>query len=291
MRLGATLVCDVGAFDGTHAKRFQRAGLRVIAFEANPHCFAALASDPSIDAAGIHLVNAAAWNKNETVRFHVVTSVDKWRGSPRTSIGSVLERVSGYGLETYESVAVAAVRLDGMLAAEAGPIALWIDVEGAGYEVIEGIADLRERVCSINIEIETQSFWQQQRLGADVVVALRELGFTPIARDPAAICSSTSCSSTTAGCARRVSRSAPVSPKRSRAQPRAHCSDVCVACCAAGERGPGLRRATALSPTESSCYLSSTSRFRRRRSCAPKQRSSTYPVRGSPRRRTSGRGC
>ena len=56
VRLGATLVCDVGAFDGTHAKRFQRAGLRVIAFEANPHCFAALASDPSIDAAGIHLV-------------------------------------------------------------------------------------------------------------------------------------------------------------------------------------------------------------------------------------------
>ena len=184
VRLGATLVCDVGAFDGTHAKRFQRAGLRVIAFEANPHCFAALASDPSIDAAGIHLVNAAAWNKDETVRFHVVTSADKWRGSPRTSIGSVLERVPGYGLETYESVAVAAVRLDGVLAAEAGPIALWIDVEGAGYEVIEGIAGLRERVCAINLEIETQSFWQQQRLGADVVAALRELGFTPIARGP-----------------------------------------------------------------------------------------------------------
>ena len=36
----------------------------------------------------------------------------------------------------------------------------------------------------INLEIETQSFWQQQRLGADVVAALRELGFTPIARGP-----------------------------------------------------------------------------------------------------------
>ena len=96
----------------------------------------------------------------------------------------MLERVPGYGLETYESVAVAAVRLDGVLAAETGPLALWIDVEGAGYEVIEGIAGLRERICVINLEIETQSFWQQQRLGADVVAALRELGFTPIARGP-----------------------------------------------------------------------------------------------------------
>ena len=183
-RLGATLVCDVGAFDGTHAKRFRRAGLRVIAFEANPHCFAALAGDPSIGAPGIRLVNAAAWNKNETVRFHVVTSAAKWRGSPRTSIGSVLERVPGYGLETYESVAVAAVRLDDALAAESGPLALWIDVEGAGYEVVEGIAGLRDRICVINLEIETQSFWQQQRLGPDVVAALRELGFTPIARGP-----------------------------------------------------------------------------------------------------------
>ena len=90
-----------------------------------------------------------------------------------------------------------------MLAAEAGPIALWIDVEGAGFEVIEGIAGLRERVCAINLEIETQSFWQQQRLGADVVAALRELGSRPSHAAPAATCSSTSCSSTTAGCARR----------------------------------------------------------------------------------------
>ena len=184
VRLGAALVCDVGAFDGAHAKRFRRAGLRVMAFEANPHCFAALASDRSINAAGIRLVNAAAWNKNETVRFHVVTSADKWRGSPRTSIGSVLERVPGYGLETREAVAATGVRLDGVLAAEAGPIALWIDVEGAGYEVIEGIAGIRDRVCVINIEIETQSYWQQQRLGTDVVAALRELQFTPIARGP-----------------------------------------------------------------------------------------------------------
>ena len=184
VRLDAALVCDVGAFDGAHAKRFARAGMRVMAFEANPHCFAALAADLSINTAGIRLVNAAAWNRNETVRFHVVTSADKWRGSPRTSIGSVLERVPGYGLTTHEAVAVAGTRLDGMLAAEAGPIALWIDVEGAGYEVVEGIAGIRDRVCVINIEIETQSFWQQQRLGADVVAALRELRFTPIARGP-----------------------------------------------------------------------------------------------------------
>jgi FkbM family methyltransferase len=182
VRLGAALVCDVGAFDGRHAKLFRSAGLRVVAFEANPHCFAALAGDPSIESAGIRLVNAAVWNREGTVVFHVVTSADKWRSSPRTSIGSVLERVPGYGLETYESVTVKAVRLDRALAGEPGPIALWVDVEGAGYEVMEGIAGIRERVAIVNIEIETRRFWQEQRLGTDLIAAVRELGFTPIGR-------------------------------------------------------------------------------------------------------------
>lgn len=181
-RLGAAVVCDVGAFDGKHSKRFAKAGLRVVAFEANPHCFAALAADAAIDSAGIRLVNAAAWNNNETVRFHVVTAAEKWRGSPRTSIGSVLERVPGYGLEIFEEIAVAGMRLDGALAAERGPIALWIDVEGAGYEVVEGMAGIRDRVCAINLEIETQAFWKGQRLSTDVVAALRAAGFTPVAR-------------------------------------------------------------------------------------------------------------
>jgi FkbM family methyltransferase len=184
VHLGAALVCDVGSFDGTQAKRFRRTGLRVIAFEPNPHCIAALARDPSIATLGVRLVNAAAWNRNETVRFHVVTSTEKWRGSPRTSIGSVLERIPGWGLETYESVEVPAVRLDSVLAAEPGPMALWIDVEGAGQEVVEGIAGIRERVCIVNIEIETQAFWQRQRLGANVIDSLRGLGFTPIGRGP-----------------------------------------------------------------------------------------------------------
>lgn len=182
-RQGA-LVCDVGAFDGKHAKRFRSAGLRVIAFEANPHCFAALAADRAIHSAGIRLVNAAAWNKNETVRFNVVTSADKWRGSPRTSIGSVLERVPGYDLETREQVAVEGLRLDGILAAEPSAIALWIDVEGAGFEVVEGIAGIADRVGVINIEVETQQFWQNQRLGTAVIDVLRALGFTAIARGP-----------------------------------------------------------------------------------------------------------
>jgi FkbM family methyltransferase len=181
-RLRVALVCDVGAFDGKHAKRFRAGELRVMAFEANPHCFAALANDPAIKAAGIELVHAAAWNETGTIRFNVVTSADKWRGSPRTSIGSVLERTPGHGLETYESVTVEAVRLDRCLAGEPGPIALWVDVEGAGYEVVEGIAGIRERVSIINIEVETQRFWQRQRLGTDIVRALREFGFIPIGR-------------------------------------------------------------------------------------------------------------
>jgi hypothetical protein len=85
-------------------------------------------------------------------------------------------------------VRVRAVRLDSfltdVLAGPARTIALWIDVEGAAYEVLEGIDGIRDRVCLVHVEVETRAFWQGQRLWPEIDVLMRQLGFTPIARRP-----------------------------------------------------------------------------------------------------------
>ena len=182
VRIGATLACDVGAFDGTHAKRFRRAGLRVIAFEANPHCFAALASDPSVDAAGIHLVNAAAGTRTKSFAFtssHRPTN----SGSPRTSIGSVLEPCRVTASKPHESVAVA-----GMVSTACS---LWKPARSR-YGSTSRVRGTRSSKGS---PASASASRRQHRdrnaivlaaatVGADVVAALRELGFTPIARGP-----------------------------------------------------------------------------------------------------------
>jgi FkbM family methyltransferase len=181
---GAEVICDVGAFDCFHSKRFRATGAKVIALEANPVNFDVLARDASLAAAGIELFNYAAWNRDEEVTFNVVDATARdaeWR----KMISSIRERTPDNRFAS-EPVRVRAVRLDSfltdVLAAPARTIALWIDVEGAGYEVLEGMDRIRDRVCLVHVEVETRAFWQGQRLWPDVEAMMRQLGFTPIAR-------------------------------------------------------------------------------------------------------------
>jgi len=182
--LGAEVICDVGAFDCFHSKRFRATGAKVIALEANPVNFDALARDTSLAAAGIELFNYAAWNRDEVVTFNVVDATGRdaqWRAL----ISSIRERAPDTSYAS-KPVPVRAVRLDSfltdVLAGPASTIALWIDVEGAGYEVLEGMHGIRDRVCLVHVEVETRAFWRGQHLWPEVEALMGQVGFTPIAR-------------------------------------------------------------------------------------------------------------
>lgn len=181
------VICDVGAYDCAHSKRFRNTGAHVIAFEANPHCFESLVADASIAEAEIEIVNMAAWNKDERVAFHIVDLPGAGKESQRTPISSALERMPAYGFAA-EPTEVAAVRLDTYLRniaqKPAGPIAIWIDAEGAGYEVIEGMEQIRDSICLVHIEVEMERFWLNQHLCSDIVEIMRRFGFTAVAREP-----------------------------------------------------------------------------------------------------------
>lgn len=171
------VVADVGSRDGLDARRFADAlpDALVLAFEANPANVARMQADPALSAAGVRVVPLAAAARTGTVTFHVV---DAAPGDVVAAGQSSLLPRAGAGVRQVP-VTVDAVRLDEYLATErpGSPVALWVDVEGAAGEVLQGIEGVRERVDVVHVELETHPFWEGQALAPDVVRAMEELGF------------------------------------------------------------------------------------------------------------------
>jgi hypothetical protein len=100
-------------------------------------------------------------------------------------ISSTRERIEG-SLGAMPTQ-VEAIRLDTFVAARSdlqAPFAVWVDVEGAAYEVLGGMEAIRSQVLFLHVEVETRQFWDGQHLKADVETLMAKLGFTCVARGP-----------------------------------------------------------------------------------------------------------
>ena len=64
-----------------------------------------------------------------------------------------------------------------------GPIAVWIDCEGAALEVLKGFGDTIDLVELIHVELEAFRFWEGQALVSEVVDFLVARDFEPLLRD------------------------------------------------------------------------------------------------------------
>lgn len=179
------LVCDVGSMDASDALRFRRRlpGARIVAFEANPRNLTRLAARADLRRAGIEIVPRLVWNADGERSFFVERVEAADGGDVRHGISSSRPRtVNSLGSERTR---VAAVRLDSFAAGlTPAPrhIALWIDVEGAAYEVLEGAAGIAQQVVLVHVEVETRPFWQGQRLKPEVAALAGRLGLMPLAR-------------------------------------------------------------------------------------------------------------
>ncbi len=180
----ADLLCDVGSFDGTHALMFARPGMKVVALEANPQAVDAMANDRRLTDAGIEVHHAAAWNNDEQVPFNVINVPDGETHAWRSKISSIRPRAAQRF--DHRPVTVQGTRLDSFVSNLIFPtptsIALWIDVEGVGFEALEGIHGIHKDVCVVHVEVEATQFWKEQYLWPDVVKLMRDLGFRPVAR-------------------------------------------------------------------------------------------------------------
>lgn len=177
------IILDVGSMDGADSKKFKALipTADVIAFEANPYNYQSMRSDDSLRHAGIQIVHRLVSNQEGTRTFFVqqptgsIPSINK-------GTSSALRR-SEQGMETLE-VSLDAVRIDSFLAQahpESRRVAMWIDVEGHAYEVLESLREVKDFIYLIHIEVETGEIWQGQKIEKDVLALAQNMGFILVA--------------------------------------------------------------------------------------------------------------
>lgn len=182
------VVCDVGSMDGSEALWFSRLlpEARIELFEANPVNFQAIVTRFGVVQRKINLVNKAAWRENGPLSFFLENVEDtRGTGEHLRGISSTRSRSNPAESKGSVKVPVNAVRLDTHLDSLAPPpvtVALWIDVEGASFEVLEGVRNLGSRLLFLHLEVETLEFWKGQKLKPEVLALARSLGFEQLAR-------------------------------------------------------------------------------------------------------------
>jgi len=170
-RLQPQLVLDIGSRDGSDALEFRRASptSRILAFEANPDLYGKMREDPRVAAAGIEVHNFAISNETGEASFGVF---NKEKG-----LGSLME--PGHR-EVSESLTVKTRRLDEVPELqESESTALWIDVEGASFEVVEGARGIMSSVILVHAEVEFERVFANQKVAGELSAQMEGVGFVP----------------------------------------------------------------------------------------------------------------
>lgn len=175
-------IFDIGSCDGYESSQFRqlRPAATVVAFEANPFLYKRMVANPNLK--NITILPLAVSDKNGTAKFFVsdidydhITSSDPAKNKSGTSSLILNENV-----KVREAVETPTRRIDDFLLAEypqARNVALWIDVEGAEHQVLEGMAGIKDRVVCAHVETARVAMRPGQRTLADLETLMKSLGF------------------------------------------------------------------------------------------------------------------
>lgn len=84
----------------------------------------------------------------------------------------------------YEQVNIECTKLDTYFKDKNfSNISMWIDLEGHGYECLQGASNLLENTNIIKIEVEDKQYWKDQKLSTDIIDFLGTKHFVPVLRD------------------------------------------------------------------------------------------------------------
>lgn len=185
--LRITIVCDVGSMNGADAERFSAAAprSRIYAFEPNPRNFSLMeARRAYFQRRNINLVPAAASNHDGAAEFFLVEAQYS-QPDCRRGMSSLYRRTGEWA--STAALHVPTTRLDTFLAGKCrrgARLAVWIDAEGAAYEVIQGLAGVAGHVHLIHVEVETTPcIGARQKLYPQVRELLQRHGFIELTTD------------------------------------------------------------------------------------------------------------
>ena len=170
-------VCDIGSRDGRESLLFRSKlpKASIFAFEANPSNFNGMIKNNKIIDNKIQVFPYAITNFDGKTTFNIYD--DKTKGT-----SSLFDTI---GKKVQDKIEVQTYRIDNFIH-ENGynltNIALWIDVEGAGYEVLEGMQKIVDDVSLINIEVETEQIRIDQKTKRDIDVLMSAYGFIELGK-------------------------------------------------------------------------------------------------------------
>ncbi|HEV7236623.1 MAG TPA: FkbM family methyltransferase [Ktedonobacteraceae bacterium] len=175
---GIDLFLDVGSLDGREAfaveARLPQA--KCIAIEPNPRNIALIQTEIARKGSRIELETFAAGNENGTTSFYTRIPLN----AKNYGASSLLKFAEDSRDEEFSTnkIDVQLRRLDGVDSITSySKLALWIDVEGAGYHVLEGLASIIQKVQIVHIEVETQPCFEGEKLATDIIHLMSTTGF------------------------------------------------------------------------------------------------------------------
>lgn len=181
---------DIGSYDGSASIKASKAlpTLKAIAFEANINNYSNWKDREEFKQLSINYQYQAISNYNGVISFNIPVEL-KHRKLPKNhGVGSLMLRADPS--TKYQVTEVKCMKLDDFclennidLDDEHKNIALWIDVEGAAMQVLEGCSKCLSKTSLIFIEVEEYGFWQDSALADDIIHKLASHNFVPIARD------------------------------------------------------------------------------------------------------------
>lgn len=177
------VVLDIGSMDGADSKRFRsllkKASL--VAFEANPDNFRLMNADEEIHRKRIRVLNQLVSKVDGEQSFYVQRP-DQISSGLNRGTSSALPRMD-QGMKN-EEIRLNSARIDSFLSNEypdADKVALWVDVEGFAYEVLESLQHATQQIHLIHVEVETQECWPGQHLEPEVLQLLESMGYILLA--------------------------------------------------------------------------------------------------------------
>lgn len=180
-RCRADCVLDIGSMDGHESLLFRQVlpNAVVAAFEANPRNYAKMAVNPNLRASQIEVFPYALSNKRGTAAFYVA---DVDYDDPGTNRGTS-SLLADEGSRPKETVEVQTWRIDEFVLSrhpDALRIGLWVDVEGAEFGVLQGIAGIKERVVAVHVETARRPMRPGQRVYSELEPLMKSFGFVPV---------------------------------------------------------------------------------------------------------------
>jgi FkbM family methyltransferase len=179
--LQPNLILDIGSMDGSDSLRFRRMcpKSKIIAFEANPYNYQRMSEDINLKKAQITISSQLISNERNR-KFYISTDSVSNFGNKGTS--STLKPVGSSDI--YEEITLESSSIDEVIRENNSPnqsAALWIDVEGAAYDVLNSALTSKNQILLLHIEVELVEKWVGQKLKNNVIELAKALNLSLIA--------------------------------------------------------------------------------------------------------------